>query len=634
MELQVGVFLCHLFFFFDFVSLSNELFNEHQRISLNIDLTPCCSFIFSLSFFFVVLHSPISEIRRHLKEVDDVPLLVKLFTNSSPSTTREMLHVMQDNGEIVCVVGSAMRTENCLLFHDADFSMAVDCFPTHVHRVHKSGDPSMNDMRPSDLLPRMQGSNRTSTNPNTSPASPASPASPSSPSFSSPSTTLPRLQPAESQTLALSSSVNTMPCSLTFVEGCSMYVTVDVVAEARRLLSNMEGSMYALRTTQLLLVSLLLAANLLSLPGPPLSCLQLMWLLWCVTPVLSLTMIDAPTGVNHMRHMVPKNTRRATNQRIEDHREEGERDRDKGGGGERMQKKKRGKKTSSFFSWWWPEIDKDVFSPTDLSRFAYFALIRVVPTAVASLVVYCWTFVYTMDALVLLPMEEMTNSTGGNNSGGNSSSSFMSVHSSPTMMTTHDVVYLWSGESSLYDTTNTSSVHDVRSLSPSSSPWSSISYQQRGDLLELVQMRSRTWTMTFLVWCLVFFVLGLEKRQTRPVDLRSWWRCRRWCCQREEGEKSSWWQRWWQLFRTLNGAWCVTAIGFLCVQGIFCIVVDARTMLPTVPPLGLGMFVLFWPVTIVGMDEFVKRSDMRRRQRLFKRRRIQFDTKLGAWSPR
>jgi hypothetical protein len=57
-------------------------------------------------------------------------------------------------------------------------------------------------------------------------------------------------------------------------------------------------------------------------------------------------------------------------------------------------------------------------------------------------------------------------------------------------------------------------------------------------------------------------------------------------------------------------------------------------MLPTVPPLGLGMFVLFWPVTIVGMDEFVKRSDMRRRQRLFKRRRIQFDTKLGAWSPR
>ena len=209
-----------------------------------------------------------------------------------------------------------------------------------------------------------------------------------------------------------------------------------------------------------------------------------------------------------------------------------------------MQKKKGGKKTSSFFSWWWPEIDKDVFSPTDLSRFAYFALMRVVPTAVASLVVYCWTFVYTMDALLLLPMKEVTNSTGGNNSG--NSSSFMSVHSSPTMMTTHDVVYLWSGESSLYDTTNTSSIHDVRSLSPSSSPWSSISFQQRGDLLELMQMRSRTWTMTFLVWCLVFFVLGLEKRQTRPVDLQSWWRCR-WCCCR-------WWccRRWYCCHRR----WC------------------------------------------------------------------------------
>ena len=97
-----------------------------------------------------------------------------------------------------------------------------------------------------------------------------------------------------------------------------MYVTVDIVAEARRLLSNVESSMYAMRTIQLLVVMILLLSNLLSLPGPPLSSVQIMWLLWCVAPVLSLAMVDA-SGVNHMHQMVPKNTKRATDQRVHDH---------------------------------------------------------------------------------------------------------------------------------------------------------------------------------------------------------------------------------------------------------------------------------------------------------------------------
>jgi hypothetical protein len=46
------------------------------------------------------------------------------------------------------------------------------------------------------------------------------------------------------------------------------------------------------------------------------------------------------------------------------------------------------------------------------------------------------------------------------------------------------------------------------------------------------------------------------------------------------------------------------------------------------------LFSILWPLTIILLDEIVKRADMKRSQRLRKRRRIQFDTKLGMWSPR
>ena len=89
-----------------------------------------------------------------------------------------------------------------------------------------------------------------------------------------------------------------------------MYVTVDIIAEARRLLRNAEGALLAMRILQLLLTSILLLANITSLPGSPLSTLQIMWLVWFVTPALALTMVDA-AGFKQMEDMVPKNTSRA-----------------------------------------------------------------------------------------------------------------------------------------------------------------------------------------------------------------------------------------------------------------------------------------------------------------------------------
>ncbi|XP_063240300.1 transmembrane protein 94 isoform X2 [Bacillus rossius redtenbacheri] len=68
----------------------------------------------------------IENIRPHLERVDNVPLLVSLFTDCDPAVTCEMLRVMQDYGEVVCVLGSSASADNTGIFLQADASLAVE----------------------------------------------------------------------------------------------------------------------------------------------------------------------------------------------------------------------------------------------------------------------------------------------------------------------------------------------------------------------------------------------------------------------------------------------------------------------------------------------------------------------------
>lgn len=62
----------------------------------------------------------IDKIRPHIEMIDNVPLLVSLFTDCTSTVTQEMLHIMQDYGEVVCVMGSAANCENIGIFMQAD----------------------------------------------------------------------------------------------------------------------------------------------------------------------------------------------------------------------------------------------------------------------------------------------------------------------------------------------------------------------------------------------------------------------------------------------------------------------------------------------------------------------------------
>ena len=72
------------------------------------------------------LPAGIENIRPHLEQMDNVPLLVSLFTDCTPATTREMVRILQENCEVVAVLGSSANYHNMTIFLAADASIAVE----------------------------------------------------------------------------------------------------------------------------------------------------------------------------------------------------------------------------------------------------------------------------------------------------------------------------------------------------------------------------------------------------------------------------------------------------------------------------------------------------------------------------
>ncbi|CAH2241313.1 jg20482 [Pararge aegeria aegeria] len=68
----------------------------------------------------------IENIRPHIEQVDNVPLLVSLFTDCTANSVHRMIQIMQDYGEVVCVMGSAANCQNMEIFMQADASIAME----------------------------------------------------------------------------------------------------------------------------------------------------------------------------------------------------------------------------------------------------------------------------------------------------------------------------------------------------------------------------------------------------------------------------------------------------------------------------------------------------------------------------
>ena len=95
-----------------------------------------CSYshpFFSLSCILII--DGIQAIKKHLKEVDNVPLLVSLFTDSTSSRIREMVEIFKDHGEVVMCVGSSCRLQNNSIFQVSDLAVAVATLPGDKQQI-------------------------------------------------------------------------------------------------------------------------------------------------------------------------------------------------------------------------------------------------------------------------------------------------------------------------------------------------------------------------------------------------------------------------------------------------------------------------------------------------------------------
>ncbi|GFE53094.1 hypothetical protein protein [Babesia ovis] len=73
----------------------------------------------------VVLPSGIENIKRHIEEVDDIPLQVSLFANCNTKNTAEMLRILRNNGETIMCIGAGLRPSNFCVFREAHSSVSV-----------------------------------------------------------------------------------------------------------------------------------------------------------------------------------------------------------------------------------------------------------------------------------------------------------------------------------------------------------------------------------------------------------------------------------------------------------------------------------------------------------------------------
>ena len=89
--------------------------------------------------------------------MDNVPLLVGLFTDCTPDTTREMLEILQENSEVVAVIGSSANYHNMRIFLTADASLAVEpLYPQVCWKVPTMTSP-VNGLSPTELARHMIG---------------------------------------------------------------------------------------------------------------------------------------------------------------------------------------------------------------------------------------------------------------------------------------------------------------------------------------------------------------------------------------------------------------------------------------------------------------------------------------------
>ncbi|XP_056285009.1 transmembrane protein 94 isoform X1 [Pseudoliparis swirei] len=190
----------------------------------------------------------IQQVRPHLKNIDNVPLLVPLFTDCTPDTMWEMIKIMQENREVTCCLGSSANFRNSRLFLQSDLSIALDpLYPSQCswETFGYSTGGGFTGRDAEGLSP-----------------------------------------------LRLSGQLNSLGCSVTFHQGESVSM-VKLIEQARHTTYGIRKCFLFLLQCQLSLVVIQFLACLAQLP-PPMNTTDILWLSCFSCPLLSVSFLGKP----------------------------------------------------------------------------------------------------------------------------------------------------------------------------------------------------------------------------------------------------------------------------------------------------------------------------------------------------
>ncbi|XP_063575005.1 transmembrane protein 94 isoform X11 [Pongo abelii] len=202
----------------------------------------------------------IHQVRPHLQNIDNVPLLVPLFTDCTPETMCEMIKIMQEYGEVTCCLGSSANLRNSCLFLQSDISIALDpLYPSRCSWETFGYATSTSMAQASDGPSPLQ----------------------------------------------LSGQLNSLPCSLTFRREETISI-IRLIEQARHATYGIRKCFLFLLQCQLTLVVIQFLSCLVQLP-PLLSTTDILWLSCFCYPLLSISLLGKPPHSSIMSMATGKN---------------------------------------------------------------------------------------------------------------------------------------------------------------------------------------------------------------------------------------------------------------------------------------------------------------------------------------
>lgn len=212
----------------------------------------------------------VAEMRHHLNTVDNVPMLVPLFSECTPDRMREVIQIFQEYGETVCCLGSNRNFFNTPVFAQSDVSMGME--------------PRL----PVRCLRRRATATGATTNQNTATFSHA------------------HILHAFFSTRDISIALTALPCSVSADRDMTPRAIVPWIAEGRRLSANFWCALSTLASLDLTLVCCLAACAFAGLPTP-LTGFQVLWLSGVLFPLLAGSLSFSPAPPSVLRTMPVKN---------------------------------------------------------------------------------------------------------------------------------------------------------------------------------------------------------------------------------------------------------------------------------------------------------------------------------------